>query len=268
MEASRIVLFKALAGEPIERLKCVKLATANKASPTNSRINNAVWEEVKANLSNVFGIELVKPPHFMEKYLPKKYNDRYFCINGLEDDTGSHSKAIHSIHSDNAIGKGFLMVVLALTFCKGSLRHGHGPIRFINENELYQLLNGLDESLPPRPPPASSSGVLQTITTVNGQTPDVDALLNNFVILDYLWKSDFGDDPSDPIYSYAMGPKSALEVGRRQIIYFCSEILDEQPDPTMLQELEEDENGTQTQTQMQISPGYMVSISCGSTKPL
>jgi hypothetical protein len=30
-------------------------------------------------------------------------------------------------------------------------------------------------------------------------------------------------------------------VGRKQVIYFCSNILDEQPDPTMLAEVDEDE---------------------------
>jgi hypothetical protein len=29
-----------------------------------------------------------------------------------------------------------------------------------------------------------------------------------------------------------------MEVGRKQVIYFCAEILDEEPDPTMLQEVE------------------------------
>jgi len=33
-----------------------------------------------------------------------------------------------------------------------------------------------------------------------------------------------------------------MEVGRKQIIYFCSNILDEQPDPTMLAEVDEDED--------------------------
>ena len=32
-----------------------------------------------------------------------------------------------------------------------------------------------------------------------------------------------------------------MEVGRKQIIYFCSNVLDEQPDPTMLAEVEKDE---------------------------
>ena len=38
-----------------------------------------------------------------------------------------------------------------------------------------------------------------------------------------------------------MGPRSAIEIGRRQIIYFCAEVLDEAPCPTMLKEVEEDE---------------------------
>ena len=38
---------------------------------------------------------------------------------------------------------------------------------------------------------------------------------------------------------YAMGPRSHLEIGRKQVIHFCAEVLGEEPDPTMLAELEE-----------------------------
>jgi hypothetical protein len=37
---------------------------------------------------------------------------------------------------------------------------------------------------------------------------------------------------------YAMGPRSLLEIGKKQVIYFCAELLDEAPDPTMLAEIE------------------------------
>ena len=35
--------------------------------------------------------------------------------------------------------------------------------------------------------------------------------------------------------------RAAIEVGRKQVIYFCACILDEQPDPTMLKEEDEDD---------------------------
>ena len=38
---------------------------------------------------------------------------------------------------------------------------------------------------------------------------------------------------------YSMGPRSLMEIGKKQIIHFCSAILDEEPDPTMLKDLEE-----------------------------
>eukprot|EP00558_Chaetoceros_sp_UNC1202_P009124 CAMPEP_0197236362 /NCGR_PEP_ID=MMETSP1429-20130617/3486_1 /TAXON_ID=49237 /ORGANISM="Chaetoceros sp., Strain UNC1202" /LENGTH=132 /DNA_ID=CAMNT_0042695121 /DNA_START=24 /DNA_END=423 /DNA_ORIENTATION=- len=41
----------------------------------------------------------------------------------------------------------------------------------------------------------------------------------------------------DNAYQYAMGPRALIEVGRKQIIYFCAQVLDQEPDPTMLQEL-------------------------------
>ena len=37
------------------------------------------------------------------------------------------------------------------------------------------------------------------------------------------------------------GPRAAMEVGRKQVIYFCYNVQDEQPDPTMLAEVKEDE---------------------------
>lgn len=247
VDTSRLVLFKALAGEPIERLKCVKQVGVN-----STRVSTAVWEEVNANLSNVFGMELVKPPHFMEKNLPKKFGDRYFCINGLKDESGEHNKSIHSIHKDASIEKGLLMVILALIFCKGNLRPGFGSLRWISEIDLYRLLHSLDESLPQEPPNAETSKKSNSVSsTVDGITPRVDMMIHNFCNLDYLWKVKDEEAPDDrPDNLYTMGPRAALEVGRRQIVYFCSEILDEQPDPTMLQELDE-ELPTQTQATTQ-----------------
>lgn len=35
--------------------------------------------------------------------------------------------------------------------------------------------------------------------------------------------------------------RAAIEVGRKQVIYFCASILGEQPDPTMLKEVDEDD---------------------------
>ncbi len=47
------------------------------------------------------------------------------------------------------------------------------------------------------------------------------------------------------VLAYAMGPRAAMENGRKQVIYFCSNVLDEQPDPTMLAEVDEDEESTE-----------------------
>ena len=73
-----------------------------------------------------------------------------------------------------------------------------------------------------------------------GLTPDVDIALEKFVHLDYLVKKKFdraGDGIGDDTFSYAIGPRALLVVGERQIICFCAQVLDQEPDPTMLQEL-------------------------------
>jgi hypothetical protein len=88
------------------------------------------------------------------------------------------------------------------------------------------------------------------------QTPDVDALLDKFVRREHLARQRATDeqaandarvDANDSCY-YAMGPRSALEVGRKQVVFFCAEILGTAPDPAMLKEIEEDdedENGAE-----------------------
>ena len=41
-------------------------------------------------------------------------------------------------------------------------------------------------------------------------------------------------------FLYALGPRAAVEIGRRQIIFFCAEILDEEANDEMLQEVDRD----------------------------
>lgn len=62
--------------------------------------------------------------------------------------------------------------------------------------------------------------------------------------MDYLLKDrEASATTDDDVTLFAMGPRAALEIGRRQVIYFCSEILGEQPDPSMLQEVADDGAG-------------------------
>jgi len=77
-------------------------------------------------------------------------------------------------------------------------------------------------------------------------TPSVDALLEQCVNWDYFVKEKATEDnclsqnleEGDILYS--IGPRSALEIGRRQIIGFCAAILGESPDPSMLREVDDD----------------------------
>ena len=63
-------------------------------------------------------------------------------------------------------------------------------------------------------------------------------LLTRFVEQDYLIKDKVKvEDDSSGVY-YTLGPRAALEVGRKQLIFFAANLLGEQPDPTMLHELE------------------------------
>ena len=207
----------------------------------------------------------------MEESLPQRFKDRLYLVNYAQDDgEGTHSINLHSAHVDSSVEKGVLMICLAFAFCKGNTLHkkkkkgassgvGKNTLRWITEFDLYSLLHRVDENIPGEPPSEDgrkkkSGGRLslnpQDLMGV-GQTPDIDAMLDKFVHLDYLMKdkiephegsgqeSQGGEDGK--VIAYAMGPRASIEIGRKQIIYFCSSILDEQPDPTMLAEVDEDE---------------------------
>lgn len=252
-DLSRIVLFKALAGDAIDRVKCIKEAGIG----SDARVNSAVFDEVKTRLHDCFGFEVKRIPAWMEKVkgISKIQKERYYVTNGLEAD-GSHSKAIHVVHEQSSIEKGFLMVVLGFVYCKGESRNDGS--RWLHDKDLYSLLHRLDENIPHDPPTnnskrsksayASMSQVSSRFTGGGGvaQTPDVDALLYKFCHRDYLIKEKATDEQiasnsssiDEDSCFYSMGPRAAIEIGRRQVIFFCGEILDEEPDPTMLQELE------------------------------
>jgi hypothetical protein len=166
------------------------------------------------------------------------------------------------------------MMVLAFAFCKGTsqvrsgLMKGAGKkTRWISEHHLYALLHRVDENIPSEPPSAegrrksSSKGGGSGRQSLGGSadgggvsdTPDIDTLLEKFVAQDYLLrdKIDEGDEGTGnggedgKVIAYAMGPRAAMEIGRRQVVYFCSNVLDENPDPTMLAEIDEDDESSE-----------------------
>jgi hypothetical protein len=230
MDLSRLILFKALAGESIDRAKCIKEAKLGDA-----RITTAVFEEATIRLKNCFGFEVKRMPAWMEKWktISKTLKDRYYVINAVPDETGKYSKALHAYKKDAAIEKGFIMVVLALCYCKGKSRNDGS--RWITDTDLYTLLHRLDDSMPETPPAQGSKrGASQP--AVSESTPNIDVLLPKLVQRDYLLKEKNEEEGEG--FLYCMGPRSVIEVGRRQVLTFCSEILGEDIDPTMLAEIE------------------------------
>jgi MAGE family len=253
-DLSRLVLFKALAGDAIDRTKCTKESDIN----IDARISSAAFEEVKVRLNSCFGFEMTRVPAWMEKIkgVTKTQKDRYYVTNGLHETDGSHSRALHMVHEQSSIEKGLLMVVLGFIYCKGDPRNDGS--RWLHDKDLYTLLHRLDENIPPDPPATNSkrsklASLSQSSSRFVGgagaaQTPDVDAMVYKFCHRDYLIKEKGSEHQQqatassapidDDSFFYAMGPRAAIEIGRRQVVYFCGEILDEVPDPTMLQELE------------------------------
>lgn len=256
MDLSRLILFKALAGEPIDRLKCCKEAGIGS---DQGKISSAAFSEAADRLLNVFGFDLKRIPKWMEdnKNLPTKYKDRHFVTQAYEG--GKPSQAIYSVHSEVSISNGFLMVVLGMVFCKGDPRSDGS--RWILDADLYRLLNALDENIPinaPKQGPAAKKnggtrrhvGSSQNASAGVDMTPDVDRFMEQFVRLDLLLKEKISEDklnsmPNSEVDEhnlvYALGPRAAVEIGRKQIIYFCADIMNEDPDQGMLLELDRDE---------------------------
>ncbi len=247
LSLSRLILFKSLDREPIDRLKTVK-----DAGIAGDKISSAAYQEVASRFKNVFGFELKQTPLFMQKYknLPPKFKDRYYVVNTVEDsEDGFHSRTIHSIHKTSKIEKGVLILAVALIFCKGECRADGS--RHILARDLYRLMHAVDENIPEDPPVQGTARAkvgMQRHNRLQGVscTPNLDVMLENFVQWDYLIKEKATDDNflSAPVddgdFLYSMGPRAALELGRRQIITFCAEILGEEPDPSMMKEIQDD----------------------------
>eukprot|EP00551_Chaetoceros_affinis_P007239 CAMPEP_0203670570 /NCGR_PEP_ID=MMETSP0090-20130426/6608_1 /ASSEMBLY_ACC=CAM_ASM_001088 /TAXON_ID=426623 /ORGANISM="Chaetoceros affinis, Strain CCMP159" /LENGTH=309 /DNA_ID=CAMNT_0050535459 /DNA_START=57 /DNA_END=986 /DNA_ORIENTATION=+ len=252
-DLSRLLLFKALSGEPIDRTKVAKEAWGERAANCKG-VTNAALDKSVERMRNVLGVDVKRVPEDQVKNFPNKFKERMYIVNTIKDDeSGSHSKALHSVHLDSAIEKGLLMLILAFIYCKGEVQD---HIRWISAGDLYRLLHSVDENIPAEPTilknKRDSIGDLASPSASKkfhggvGLTPDVDMLVEKFVHMDYILKkkadkTNTGTNSTDEgAFLYAMGPRTLLEIGRKQIIYFCAEILDEQPDPTMLQELEDE----------------------------
>lgn len=233
LDTSRVVLVKALAGLPMERAKVLK-----DAGVSDARVSTAVWSQVDERLRNCFGFELTQMPDWMKKRksVPKSMKDRYYVYNTLHDADGDHSKLLHAAH--DPMPKGFLMIVLALCYCKGEPRSDGS--RWISDRDLYALLHRLDDALPAEPPAVGSkrgqSASIMVTQTKRQNAPNPDALLHSLVQKDYLLR-ERGEQNDDECMLYSIGPRSAIEVGNEQVLTFCAEILDEEVTEVMMTEL-------------------------------
>jgi len=254
-DLSRYILFKSLSNEPIDRTKLVKEAFPKNLQDT--RVTNAALQAANERMNSIFGLDIRKAPEVVinNKKMPTKFKERLFVVNKIKDDElGLHSKALHGSHIDSMVEKGLLMLVLAFIYCKGEIKD---HMRWLDAGVLYRLLHSVDENIPAFPAAEikhkkegaiggiMSPSVMNMEENGNGSggvalTPDVDVALEKFVHLDYLVKKKFdraGDGIGDDTFSYAIGPRALLVVGMKQIVCFCAQVLDQEPDPTMLQEL-------------------------------
>mmetsp|Transcript_18357 Transcript_18357/g.45572 ORF Transcript_18357/g.45572 Transcript_18357/m.45572 type:complete len:329 (+) Transcript_18357:118-1104(+) len=249
---SRMILFRGLEKEPIDRLKVIKDA----GIPSTARIGSAAFNEAERRIRNVFGFELARMPKFMHdmKGIPTRFKDRHYLINLIKDDEGTHSRAMHSVHEGASVEKGFILLVNALIFCKGECKANSS--RKIFGSDLYRYLHKVDDAIPEEPPAqgtsrAKAGAQYRVRTKGEGLTPNVDALLEQCVNWDYFIKEKATDENAptqnfdEGEFLYSQGPRSVMEIGRRQIVTFCASILGEEPDPSMLREIEDDVNNSE-----------------------
>ena len=273
-DLSRLILFKALSGETIDKSKLMKeVYPPDSNAIVKERVITAAITQVNDRLQQVVGLELKQAPEEIleNKGMPKKFKDRYYAVNTIaDDDQGTHSRALHSVHYDGAIEKGLLMFVLALIYCKGEVKD---HLRWLPNTVLFRLLHSLDDNIPAEPASvstvtksgkkketaggAASGGGRHSIGTFSSPSassgasvkfsPNVDEALEKFVNMDYLVKkrpepqagATQPTQSDEQIFLYAMGPRSYLEIGKRQVLYFCAEVLEEEPDESMLSELKQ-----------------------------
>ena len=209
----------------------------------------------------MFGFEAKRQPKWFQnqKSTKKKYGERHYLVVPADEEE-EHCKGLYSGHANVAVQKGFLMVVLGLLYCKGEQRVDGS--RWIVDVDLYRLLNAIDENLPKDPASMKQKGEIRQPKDSEGRglamTPDVDVSLEDFVKLDYLMKEKISDelkektpDAEENSVMYALGPRAVLEIGKKQILYFCAEILGEEPDQAMLQDLERDEEEEEQEEEME-----------------
>lgn len=268
---SRTIIFRALAGLPLDKSKLIKEAFDNDPALLKHKVANIVLTQACQNIHKVWGVQVHSIPQFLKdnKFLPAKYKkERLYVVNSIDDDNrGSHSKELHSFKVQSGVEKGLLMLVLAFVYCRGEVKD---EMRWISSRVLYKLLHSIDEYIPEEPPSTdattssnkrtSKRSSVEEVTPRKSRsdsdsgvalTPNVDELLEKFVRMDYLLKkkSDRGRAGGAAVeeiegqFSYAIGPRAIMEIGRKQIVYFCAEILEEQPCPTMLAEIENDGSG-------------------------
>ena len=243
MTTARVILFLGSNQVPLEKKKVVDVAMKQYMSNNNAKapqVTNAVFSQASKRVTDIYGYVVRRAP-VENMTLAKKYEDRFYLINPMKDATGKHSKTIHENTMSGA--KGLLMVILGLAYCKGTVRGGtKGKIasRWLNAESLYALLHAIDDRFPQRPPLHIKGSSSSSKVHVEGLHNDVESLIELYVSQDFLLKAkeEQQENFDGTLFCYAMGPRSLLEIGRRQLLQFVAEVLDEEPDPTMLQEID------------------------------
>mmetsp|Transcript_13261 Transcript_13261/g.17353 ORF Transcript_13261/g.17353 Transcript_13261/m.17353 type:complete len:312 (-) Transcript_13261:55-990(-) len=247
---ARAIIFQGSGKTPLDKKKVMEVSTkqfadaaANSGGGKLPQVSNAVFDAASKRVHDIYGYTVVPAPTDV-MMLANKYQDRYYLVNYIKDNSGTHSRVLLDDAERGA--RGFLMVILGLIFCKGTVRggtKGKYSTRWLSGNMLYKYLNAIDDRVPEEPPLNLKGSTNRRSTQIESLSDDAVTIIDKLVSQDYLLREKAeNQDESDGIqYLYSMGPRSILEIGRKQLIYFMAEVMDEgEPSEAMLHEFEGD----------------------------
>ncbi|GMH63923.1 hypothetical protein TrRE_jg11017 [Triparma retinervis] len=218
----RYFILKGLGKEFIEKKKAVDDVMGEYKK---EKIASVILDEATKKLKALYGWSVMQVPDFMHGSIPAKFKGRMYI--------GDQADRLHRRFDSGQ--NGLLMFLLMVIYNKGVIRSDtRAALKWCTEEVIFKAMNDVDGTI-------SSEAKRGGGNEIYGLNSDIESLLARFVEQDYLIRDKVKVDDDSSGVHYTLGPRSALEVGRKQLVFFTANILGEQePDPTMLRELDDD----------------------------
>lgn len=229
-EAIRYIFFKAARREPVHRQKLHDEVVKKYGKALVRPVLKAAAEQ----LESIFGYTLVTPPAY--RFPRDADQESYYLITSIR--SHSLSKAMNAYGKDVAY-RGFCMLVMGLVFCAQNK---------IPEQVLFKQLQEAQDGLELVSKSQAGGGGAEGGYAIHGALDGVgDAATalermrkEQYLIRDREQVEVSGGSMRDE-FSYRLGQRAYVEVGPRQILTFLAEAQGQDVDPTMLMEIETEE---------------------------